>query len=259
MSINHNEKTEQSQPNMVFEAYKYRGETLSVFLDRIRLEKDISEDIPMTYAGRLDPMAEGVMLVLVGEACKEKDSYLGFDKTYDFEIMLGVSTDTYDVLGFISSLVIPVSVQEESIEEGLSVLSIKTSWPYPPYSSRTVNGKPLFMYTREGSAPEEMPHKEGSIKTLALKEVFEVSLKGAVNEIIKDIGTVTGDFRQEETIVQWKYITETYPEEKLVFISCTATVTSGVYIRTIAHELGNILGCGALAYSIKRTQIGDKK
>ena len=53
----------------------------------------------MTYAGRLDPMASGVLLVLAGEETKNKDKYLGLDKEYDFEILFGFATDTYDILG----------------------------------------------------------------------------------------------------------------------------------------------------------------
>ena len=58
-------------------AYKNMGETPLECLERMRKEHRISDDIPMTYAGRLDPMAEGLMVVLVGEECKNKEKYLG--------------------------------------------------------------------------------------------------------------------------------------------------------------------------------------
>ena len=52
------------------------GETPLECMERFRLSKGLDPLLPMTYAGRLDPMAEGVLLVLVGEECKNKDKYL---------------------------------------------------------------------------------------------------------------------------------------------------------------------------------------
>ena len=53
----------------------------------------------MTYAGRLDPLAEGALLILAGNAVHEKEKYLKLDKEYEGEILFGFTTDTYDILG----------------------------------------------------------------------------------------------------------------------------------------------------------------
>ena len=53
--------------------YKNIGETPLECLERIRLEYGKPKDIPMTYAGRLDPMAEGLLIILVGDDCKDKE------------------------------------------------------------------------------------------------------------------------------------------------------------------------------------------
>ena len=82
--------------------YKNLGETPLECLERVRSEQGIADDIPMTYAGRLDPMAEGLLIILIGEECKNKEKYLGLDKTYEFKILVGFSTDTYDLLGMIN-------------------------------------------------------------------------------------------------------------------------------------------------------------
>ena len=84
-------------------SYKNLGETPLACLEKMRLEHGIGAEIPMTYAGRLDPMAEGVMILLVGEECKNKEQYLGLDKTYGFEVLVGFQTDTYDLLGLVKS------------------------------------------------------------------------------------------------------------------------------------------------------------
>ena len=49
--------------------------------------------------GRLDPLAEGVLLILIGDECKNKEKYLGLDKEYEVAIIFGISTDTGDALG----------------------------------------------------------------------------------------------------------------------------------------------------------------
>ena len=78
---------------------KKEGETPLEALDRFRMANPKYKDEKMTYAGRLDPMASGVLLVLVGEEIKQKDKYLALNKEYEFEILFGFATDTYDILG----------------------------------------------------------------------------------------------------------------------------------------------------------------
>ena len=84
--------------------YKKVGETPLEALENFRTKR-LDEghveyrNIPMTYAGRLDPMAEGDLLILIGEECKKKDAYLGLDKEYEVEVLFGIETDTHDVLG----------------------------------------------------------------------------------------------------------------------------------------------------------------
>ncbi len=60
--------------------HKAAGETPLATLERTRIERGIAPNFPMTYAGRLDPLAEGVLILLVGDECKKKDQYLGLDK-----------------------------------------------------------------------------------------------------------------------------------------------------------------------------------
>jgi tRNA U55 pseudouridine synthase TruB len=111
--------------------YKNLGETPLQALERYRLEEGIAVDVPMTYAGRLDPMAEGDLIILVGEECKGKDRFLPMKKEYEVEFLLGVETDTYDLLGIFQK---ESEVSEITIEKG------KFTQPYPPFSSKTFSG-----------------------------------------------------------------------------------------------------------------------
>ncbi|KKR79021.1 MAG: tRNA pseudouridine synthase B [Candidatus Nomurabacteria bacterium GW2011_GWA2_40_9] len=81
---------------------KKEGETPLSALSLFRDKHKIYKDIPMTYAGRLDPMASGLLIILAGEECKNKEKYLNLDKEYEFEILFGFQTDTYDILGKIT-------------------------------------------------------------------------------------------------------------------------------------------------------------
>ena len=74
------------------------GETPLQALEAFR-ERERLGGIPLTYAGRLDPMASGKLLILIGDECKKRDTYTGLDKRYRFEVLFGARTDTGDILG----------------------------------------------------------------------------------------------------------------------------------------------------------------
>jgi tRNA pseudouridine55 synthase len=90
---------------------KYVGETPLACMERFRAEHPEYEGVKMTYAGRLDPIASGVLLVLTGGRVHEKESYLGLPKTYECTALLGVATDTYDVLGMIDAKTLSTIVE----------------------------------------------------------------------------------------------------------------------------------------------------
>lgn len=74
--------------------YKRIGETPLEAMEKARFNHPEWEKLPMTYAGRLDPVAEGLLLVLAGEDCKEKDKYLDLTKEYELSVLFGFETDT---------------------------------------------------------------------------------------------------------------------------------------------------------------------
>ena len=82
--------------------YKNLGETPNESILRFKKENPEYKDESMTYAGRFDPMAEGLLLVISHEELQNKDQYLDLKKTYEFEMLWGFETDTLDILGKIS-------------------------------------------------------------------------------------------------------------------------------------------------------------
>src|SRR3989344_3968101 len=91
----------------------------------------------MGHAGTLDPMATGLMIIGVGEGTKKLQDFLKLDKTYEAEILLGVSTDTGDITGKILKKVgmMNYELREEGIKEILRGMVGKLQLPVPAYSA----------------------------------------------------------------------------------------------------------------------------
>lgn len=77
---------------------KKEGETLLEALENFRAKNKKYKDVKMTYAGRLDPLVPGLLLVLTEGATKQKEKYLGLSKEYKFSVLFGFATDTHDIL-----------------------------------------------------------------------------------------------------------------------------------------------------------------
>jgi tRNA pseudouridine(55) synthase len=263
------------QKDSIVSYWKNAGETLAVLLRRFREEYHLTESDKLTYAGRLDPMAEGIVPILVGDARFQKDHMLGAAKTYEVEILLGISTDTGDMLGLptvnlalnnVKGIVARSDLAE--IQSAIKILQHITELPYPHYSSRPVDGKPLFMHARAGRKVT-VPIKQVTIHSLELQAVKEVPLNELLDDAIEIIKKVQGDFRQEEIIEQWRKMKEVAgpssaspsgratagEAKKIQIITIRTVVSSGTYMRSLAEKMGELLGLPALAYRIKRTAI----
>jgi tRNA pseudouridine(55) synthase len=220
---------------------KEKGETPLSCIERFRVQHKEYEGVPMTYAGRLDPIASGELLVLAGEECKRKDEYLGLDKEYEATVLLGVQTDSYDVLG------IPVDSQSGKVAE-VGPLQIQLEkmvgvfdQPYPPYSSKTVKGKQLHTHAREGGIGDiEIPTKRVEIYSIETISFETISKKDIQREIYDIVDRVSGDFRQEEIKTAWESVIASLPKT-LLTVTFIVNASSGTYVRSIAHRLGGTL------------------
>ncbi len=241
------------------------------------------KSVPMTYAGRLDPMAEGELLILIGDECKNKEKYLGLDKEYEVEILFGVTTDTHDTLGLVTNFAQTIQhtssknkfteLENNSLADFVKVPTInfskyvgKFTQPYPAYSSKTVNGKQLHELARADELPDEIPEKQVeiySIDEINNADHFEGRLRKITahelqSRIFKAIDLVKGDFRQVEIKEKWKQVLfgDQDKQNKLFdVITIKVKCSSGTYMRSLAYKMGQDSGCGAIALSIKRTKI----
>ncbi|MFZ2204986.1 MAG: hypothetical protein WAV23_00130 [Minisyncoccia bacterium] len=255
---------------------KKEGETPLQSLEKFRNKNPEYKNVSMTYAGRLDPMASGLLLILAGEEVKKKEKYLALPKEYEFEILFGFATDTYDILGKVLSCVRQDLTQESEskklkklIQQNLKFFTGKFIQKYPPYSSKPVNGKPMFAHSRAGTKVI-IPEREVSVSKLELLKVKKINKIKLLENIEKRINKVDGparphegsgaggDFRQKEIIKIWqKELTRNKKSiEKFLVVKFKIKCGSGTYVRGIANSLGDKVGIPALAFSIKRTKIG---
>ena len=159
---------------------------------RFRLKK-------VGHAGTLDPMATGVLVVLIGSYTKLSAQFMSEDKEYEGSLMLGASSDTGDAWGKISVPAKQANFTDEKIAEVFNSFVGDTEQLPPMYSSVKVNGKKLYELARKGLSVEVTPRKI-SIKNLdivriSLPEVFFklTCSKGTyVRTICADIGEELG-------------------------------------------------------------------
>lgn len=257
--------------HQLLNVYKPKGLTPLETIRLLRKKFPEYENETIGFAGRLDPLAHGVLLLMVGEeTTKEKDTFLNLPKEYEFEVVFGTATDTYDALGIVSPKVKSHKVLKQGLEYFLlsdlmtfihSKLG-KQIQTYPPYSSKTVHGKPLYKWARENKLSEiEIPKREIEIYDFKLIKTKTIDAEKLKKEIVKQIESVSGDFRQEEIKKTWNIFFTVNCEPKTINQFTTAkfsiTCSSGTYVRSLVNELGEKLGTGAIALEILRTKIGS--
>lgn len=242
----------------VLNLYKNLGETPRERLERLRNQKPLYEREVLSYAGRLDPMAEGVMLCLVGAANKRREEYLDLSKEYVVDILFGASTDTYDVLGKVMNTGDSAAITKVAVENCLNQFRGRVSQEYPPFSSKPVEGKSLFEWARQGGIGAlVMPKREVEVYDIELTALYKVNEVTLLNFIETSVGKVQGDFRQDEILEGWHRKLDAKNGRSFKCVTIKVSCSSGTYVRSIAHQLGLELGVPALALHILRTKVGD--
>ena len=228
------------------------------------------EKVKWTYMGRLDPLAEGVLLVASGEDVYKKEEFLEFDKEYDFVALFGFATDTYDILG---KVVRAEKVEDIKVMELIKLCKVyegERMQKYPEYSSKMIASRKTPSPTiprrgRESGNPlpseggrGEVPIKKITIHKIQFHGLDQLNSKELFGRLLMDIGKVKGDFRQNEILILWRQmILDSGGSTDYFLGKFSAHVSSGTYIRSIVNDFGNTLGFGATTLSIKRTRVGE--
>ncbi len=259
----------------VLNLYKSLGETPLQTLAAFQAAHPEYAKEKMTYAGRLDPMAEGVLIALVGDETKNREAYTSLPKEYVFEWIFGLETDTYDLLGLVKASKVAPAFFEDSLRSNSSqnadatssllekyfVDSVgKFSQKYPPFSSKVVGGKSLFSLAKAGRIFEkDLPSHEVEIyesEYLGSREIFKDELLKIIEERVESI---SGDFRQKQILLDWKNRLSKSERETFIIYKARVAVSSGFYVRQFVHDIGGHFKTKAVTFSIARTKVGSYK
>ena len=167
------------------------------------------------HLGTLDPLATGVLPMLLGKYTRLAQFFGPLVKTYTGAIRFGFTTDTYDAEGTPTSPS-PVAARLPSDKELQAAAAHFRGevWQTPPqFSAKKVDGKPAYKSARRGEA-------------VVLKPVLLT-----IEEFV--IGALEEDYAE-----------------------FTMTISSGGYVRSVAHDLGQTLGCGAHLARLRRIAAG---
>jgi tRNA pseudouridine55 synthase len=223
-----------------------------------QITKKIAEryETKSSHTGTLDPLAEGVVIVLLNEERLKKIEHAGWKKTYEFEVAFGLATDSYDALGTITKTNFkPVS--ENKLKQTLKELKGKYTQEVPFYSSVRYKGKRLFTYARKG-IKVPLPKKEGEIFDIRLLSLKTQNAKETEQKIIQNLEKITGDFRQQQVITDWeKYFTSLTEKEEFTIAKIYAETSRGIYVRSLSQDIAKSVGVPGFVISLVRTKNGD--
>lgn len=190
---------------------KPKGKTSHDVVDAVRHLAGFRQ---VGHLGTLDPLATGVLVLLLGKATRLVQFYSGRRKRYAAAFRFGFATDTYDSDGEAQG---PDSTPQlnAAVLEKLAAERVCRSEQTPPaFSAKKVGGRPAYELARKKKPVELKP---------VTVEIFEYKLTGIEGSVARFV------------------------------IECS----SGTYIRSLAHEMGEKLGCGAHLAEIARTAVGE--
>ena len=244
------------------------GETPLACVETWRATLPEMNGVSLAYAGRLDPMASGKLLVLIGEECKNQTHYHSLDKEYEFSILFGIDSDTHDVLGRLKTEVIVPEVNVGQLTDITIQLVGEIELPYPHFSAKTVQGKPLHVWTLEERLDEiEIPSKHSTIYSMEFNNIETKSRIEVAKEARAKIDTIPevteaskalgNDFRRTDVRKDWEvFATDNSLPEEYKIATFTCVSSSGTYMRTLASVIANKLNTVGVAWNIHRTKIG---
>ena len=197
--------------NGIINLNKPGGITSFQALEKVR--SSIGRGIKIGHAGTLDPMAEGVLLILVGNATKVSNFLAGQEKEYIASMMLGITTDSHDSQGGVLETKSVTAAREEIAAVFREFNGVQLQVP-PMLSAKKHKGEPLYRIFRRGEAVDRSP-VEIKVEEIEMLEFCSPHVK----------------FR----------------------VKCS----KGTYVRTLCHDIGRRLGCGAHMTYLLRKRVGD--
>lgn len=217
-----------------------------------------------THTGTLDPMAQGVLIVLADQDRFNKSKYTEWGKTYEFEILVGVTTDTHDLLGLInnSSNTKQTNYSKTDIEnritKTLESFVGSQQQQIPTFSAKRIDGESYFDKAK-GSESVPTETQQITIHSLKLEPIRSVGTDIVRTDIENKIGKVIGDFRQSQVQESWNNQQTVWNDQQVAelhIVRLTATTSKRTYIRGLVRDISQQTGIPMTTYSITRTKNG---
>jgi tRNA pseudouridine55 synthase len=182
--------------------------------DVVNRVRRILQERSVGHLGTLDPLATGVLPLVIGNLTRLAQFYTTSEKSYEGVICFGFATDTYDAEGEPAAPAQPVTLDlEQVVTLAAGFRGVIEQMP-PPFSAKKIHGVPAYKLARK--------HKEVVLQPVQV-EIKEFEILGVAGDRAR--------FR--------------------------ARVASGTYMRSVAHEMGQKLGCGAHLESLRRTAVAE--
>lgn len=219
-----------------------------------KIAKAVAEKygVKTSHTGTLDPLAQGVIIVLLGEDRLKKYEYAHWHKTYEFEIILGISTDTYDGMGLITEQYFNYIPNGK---EDLSDFIGSYTQQVPLYSTIKVKGRSLHEHARANNSDSiVLPKKQGEIFDIKVLGVEQYESSHIKKALINTIQRIDGDFRQQKIIDQWNSISIPL---NLSSLKVKVTTSKGIYVRSLSQDICENLGVIGFTYNLARTKNGE--
>lgn len=202
--------------------------------DVVRRVRHIAQQRDVGHLGTLDPMATGVLPLVLGRMTRIAQFYDHAEKAYEGEIVFGVATDTYDAEGKVVGEPGSAEFTAAELEAAIAEFRGEIEQTPPPYSAKKVDGVPAYKLARKN---ESVPLKSVRV-TVGKFDVTDFQPIAPTPEMVTLAGRPLDGLR----FASMKFSVE---------------VSSGTYVRSLAHELGRKLGCGAHLQSLCRTRSAE--
>jgi tRNA pseudouridine55 synthase len=180
-------------------------------VDRLRR---IAQTRRIGHLGTLDPMATGVLPLIIGRATRLAQFFRTNDKKYDAVVRFGLTTDSYDRGGTVTTTSPGFELHRADLEKALEAYRGTFLQAPPPVSAKKIKGIPAYKLSRK-NVPVDLEPVEVTIYSLVVLAITKDTVRLQVH------------------------------------------CSGGTYIRSIGHDLGQRMGCGAIIDQLRRTASGD--
>src|SRR5271169_2313650 len=217
--------------NAVLIIDKPAGLTSHDVVNRVRR---ILQERSVGHLGTLDPLATGVLPLVIGNLTRLAQFYTSSEKTYEGTIRFGFATDTYDADGEPTSPPQAVTLSLDYLRELARGFRGVIEQTPPPFSAKKIQGVPAYKLARK--------HAEVALKPVQV-EIKEFDITGIADDHSSGDAHAGADAPVGPPVG--------------VVASFRARVASGTYMRSVAHDLGKQVGCGAHLESLRRTAVAE--